>query len=131
VLDRDPGAPEGGPERAWDAWERHGVNQLRHPHILLPAAFRTPADELPEVVSELTALGGVPCNLLAGAWELDAIGGRRPGDERFAMMAARRPVVEAARVPGLIVRRDTAVSALLAGQERVTAACRRGAHPGR
>ncbi|MEV5548359.1 FAD-dependent oxidoreductase [Streptomyces sp. NPDC052309] len=125
VLDRDPGAPEGGPEGAWDAWERPGVNQFRHPHIVLPAAFRTLVDELPEVVSELTALGGVPCNLLAGAWELDAIGGRRPGDERFAMMAARRPVVEAAltavaaRVPGLTVRRCTAVSALLTGRERV------------
>ncbi|MEV1076989.1 FAD-dependent oxidoreductase [Streptomyces sp. NPDC050211] len=125
VLDRDPGAPRGGAEEAWDAWERPGVGQFRHPHILLPAAFRTLVDELPEVVSELTALGGEPCNLLSGAWGLDTIGGRRPGDERFAMMAARRPVVEAAfaavaaRTPGLSVRRDTAVSALLTGHERV------------
>ncbi|WP_413801359.1 FAD-dependent oxidoreductase [Streptomyces iranensis] len=127
VLDRDPGVPQGGAEEAWGTWERPGVGQFRHPHLLLPAVFRTLVNELPDVVSELAGLGGVPCNLLSGAWGLDAIGGRRPGDERFAMMAARRPVVEAAlcavaaRTPGLTVRRDTAVSALLTGHERVPA----------
>jgi pimeloyl-ACP methyl ester carboxylesterase/2-polyprenyl-6-methoxyphenol hydroxylase-like FAD-dependent oxidoreductase len=50
----------------------------------------------------------------------EVTGGRRPGDERFETITARRPVVEAAvaavaaRTPGVTVRRGVRVSGLLA-----------------
>ncbi|CAM5572003.1 FAD-dependent oxidoreductase OS=Streptomyces fumanus OX=67302 GN=GCM10018772_70980 PE=3 SV=1 [Streptomyces fumanus] len=125
VLERDPGPPPGGPEAAWASWPRPGVSQFRHPHFLLPAVFRTLRAEVPDVLVELARMGLRPGNLLDGAHRLGVLDGARPGDEHFTMMGVRRPLFEtaldtvAARTPGLTVRRRTAVTALLAGRERV------------
>ncbi|MET9596022.1 FAD-dependent oxidoreductase [Streptomyces sp. NPDC006516] len=126
VLERDEAPPPTGDrEEVWQRWHRPGVNQFRHPHLLLPAVLRTLTAEMPDAVTELAALGGVHTNLLDGARRLGEIGRWRPGDDRFAMMTARRPLLEAAldsaarRTERLQVRRGTAVTALLPGTERV------------
>src|SRR5687767_12743376 len=79
VLERDPAEPP-PPAQAWQAWQRPGVNQFRMPHIMLPR-WRAEMDrDLPEVLHELRAAGGLRLNLLTmlpaqqrGPW--------RPGDE--------------------------------------------------
>ncbi|MFD3507700.1 NAD(P)/FAD-dependent oxidoreductase [Nocardia sp. NPDC058666] len=118
VLDKDSGGATADAEQAWDQWKRPGVNQFRHPHIMLPAAFALLTRELPEAVTQLRALGARTHNMLDGAYDLAPIGGRKPGDERFDTLAARRPVIEqgltnAALLAGVTVRRDTPVTGFL------------------
>ena len=118
VLERDPAAP---PEaaQAWEAWERRGVNQFRLPHVMLPRWRVQMERELPEVLDELLAAGGLRLNILAMLPE-SRRGPLRDGDERFETVTARRPVLEAAvaavasRTPGVTIRRGAAVTGLLA-----------------
>ncbi|MFJ4695295.1 FAD-dependent oxidoreductase [Streptomyces sp. NPDC088766] len=125
VLERDGAPPAGSGEEVWRGWHRPGVGQFRHPHLLLPAVLRTLTGELPEVVAELTARGAVLTNLLDGPRRLGQAGAWRPGDERFAMMTARRPLLEAAldtvaeSCDRLRIRRGTKVTKLLPGNEHV------------
>ena len=118
VLERDPAAPP-GPAQAWEAWERRGVSQFRLPHVMLPRWRELMERELPEVLGEVLAAGGPRLNILAMLPE-SRRGPLRAGDERFATVTARRPVLEAAvaavaeRAPGVTVRRGVAVTGLLA-----------------
>ena len=64
VLERDPGAPP-EPAQAWEAWERRGVNQFRLPHVMLPPWRARMERELPEVLDELLAAGGLRLDTLA------------------------------------------------------------------
>ncbi len=116
VLERDPQPPP-SPEQAWESWARRGVNQFRLPHFLL-ARFRSVADaELPGLVDDLAAAGALRVNPIA-RMPADVTGGPRPGDDRFELVTARRPVVEAvvaaraAATDGLTVRRGCPVAAL-------------------
>ncbi|MFD6157362.1 alpha/beta fold hydrolase [Nocardia sp. NPDC060256] len=119
VLDKDAGSAGSEPESAWEQWRRPGVNQFRHPHLMLPSGYHLLVRELPDAVEALTASGARPHNMLDGTYKVAAIGGRVPGDERFDTLAARRPVIEeglgaaAARTPGLTIRRGTPVTGLL------------------
>ena len=120
VLERDPAPPPGDPETAWTAWHRQGVNQFHLLHAFLPR-FRELLDtELPGVTDQLVALGALRTNRLFDLPEA-ITGGRRPGDERFEVVTARRPVMEAGlarvagRTPGVEVRRGTAVARLVLG----------------
>ncbi|MGA5606122.1 NAD(P)/FAD-dependent oxidoreductase [Streptomyces griseoincarnatus] len=78
-----------------------------------------------DVESELETRGAVRTNLLDGPRRFGEAGAWLPGDERFAMMTARRPLLEAALDQAaagrdrLEARRGTAVAALLPGNERV------------
>ena len=114
VLERDPAEPPPA-EQAWEFWERHGVNQFRLPHFMLPRWRAQMAQELPEVLAELTAVGGLEVNTLALLPESQR-GPMRPGDERFDTVTARRPVIEAAlgtvasRTPGVTIQRGVAVT---------------------
>ena len=123
VLERDPAPPpQAGPPRAaqaWEAWERRGVSQFRLPHVMLPRWRVLMERELPEVLDELLAAGGLRLNTLAMLPE-SRRGPLRDGDERFVTVTARRPVLEAVvaavagRTPGVTVRRGIAVTGLLA-----------------
>ncbi|WP_433193923.1 NAD(P)/FAD-dependent oxidoreductase [Nocardia sp. CA-107356] len=118
LLDKDPDGPGVDAEHAWDQWRRSGVNQFRHPHLVLPGAYHLLSQELPEAITELRALGARSHNMLDGAYDLPTIGGRKPGDERFDTLAARRPVLEqglgnAAVHAGVTVRRETPVTGFL------------------
>lgn len=135
VLERDPAGPP-PPGRAWPEWQRPGVNQFRLPH-LMSARWRTEMGrELPEVLDELIAAGGLRYNQLAVLPESQR-GPWRDGDERFETVTARRPVLEAVlaavaeRTPGITVRRGVAVTGLLADPgpvPRVTGVLAEGGH---
>jgi 2-polyprenyl-6-methoxyphenol hydroxylase-like FAD-dependent oxidoreductase len=117
VLERDPAEPPPAAQ-AWQSWQRPGVNQFRLSHLMLPR-WRIEMDrELPEVLHELEAVGGLRMNLLTmlpppqrGPW--------RDGDDRFETVTARRPVLEAALTAvatgtaGVTIRRGITVTGLL------------------
>ncbi len=118
VLERDAAPPPEAPTEAWNAWERRGVNQFRMVH-LFAARFRALLEaELPDVITEADAAGAIRYNVMQLV-PPEMSGGYRDSDARFAMVSARRPVMEAAiaraaaRTPGLEVRRGVGVTALL------------------
>lgn len=117
VLERDPAEPPPAAQ-AWEAWDRRGVNQFRLPHIMLPRWRAQMEQELPEVLDELMAAGGLRLNLL-GMLPESRRGPMRDGDERFETVTARRPVLEAAvaavagRTPDVTIRRGVAATGLL------------------
>jgi glycine/D-amino acid oxidase-like deaminating enzyme len=91
VLERDP-APPPPAAQAWDDWQRRGVNQFRLPHFMLPRWRVQMAEELPEVLAELSAAGGLTVNLL-GLLPESQRGPVQPSDARFDTVTARRPVL--------------------------------------
>ena len=117
VLERDPTQPC-PPDTAWEDWDRRGVNQFKMLHFFL-AKFREVAEaELPGLTDAMVAAGALRMNPLDGIPD-EITGGRRPGDERFECVTARRPVGEsviaglAAATPGLTIRRGVGVSGVL------------------
>lgn len=115
VLERDPAPPPADVEEAWDNWERTGVRQFRIGHWF-HAGFKHVLDtELPQVVEALDDAGALRINFLDGIPD-EMIGGRQEGDEIYANITGRRPVVEAtiARVaaahPRIDVQRGKAVT---------------------
>lgn len=111
VLERDP-METPAPADAWDAWERRGVTQFRLPHMLMPRWRHEMAGALPEVLDAFAA---------AGAYEVNFFGPFRevvPSPERFDVMTARRPVLDAvlsavaAGTPGIEIRRGVAIEGL-------------------
>jgi 2-polyprenyl-6-methoxyphenol hydroxylase-like FAD-dependent oxidoreductase len=138
VLERDPAEPSPAGQ-AWQSWQRSGVNQFRLSHLMLPR-WRIEMDrELPEVLHELEAVGGLRMNMLA-MLPLRQLGLWRRGDDRFEIVTARRPVLEAAlaRVAagtaGVTIRRGLTVTGLLTDPSiggpvpRVTGVLAEGGH---
>ncbi|HEY7628292.1 MAG TPA: hypothetical protein VH761_14550, partial [Ilumatobacteraceae bacterium] len=110
--------PPPPPDAAWEEWDRRGVNQFRLLHLFL-ARFRDIADaELPGLTDAMVAAGALRTNPLDGI-PMEMTGGRQPGDERFELVTARRPVGEAviaaaaANTPGLTIRRGVAACAVV------------------
>ena len=124
VTERDTAGPRGNAMDLWQRWDRRGVNQFRQLHYMLPRWRIVMERELPEVIGELEALGGVRTSML-GALPDEMTGGKRDGDERFETVTGRRPVVEAAvaavakRTDGLTVCRGVAVTGLVTGAESI------------
>ena len=118
VLERDSAEPPTGAEASWTAWDRSGVAQFRQLHLMLPRWREVMESELPGVLDALRAAGGLDHNALHHR-PVAQTGGWQPGDERFALVTARRPVLEAAVAaaaagcPGVQVRRGVAVTGLL------------------
>ena len=114
VLERDPMDPP-DPADAWDAWERRGVNQFRLPHFLMSRFRYDMIRELPEVVDALVAAGGYEFNFFGPFREVV------PEPERFDVVTARRPVVEAAiakvaaNTERVRIRRGAAIAGLTTG----------------
>jgi 2-polyprenyl-6-methoxyphenol hydroxylase-like FAD-dependent oxidoreductase len=119
VLERDPAAPP-VPEDAWQHWDRRGCAQFRLPHYMLPRFRHILEPELPDVAAALVAAGAARYDVLAQLPDT-MTGGRRPDDDRFGALTARRPVLEAvfaravAAEPGVRIRRGTAVRELVTG----------------
>ncbi len=117
VLERDPAEPP-APARAWEAWERRGVNQFHLPHFMLPRWRALMEREVPEVLDELVAAGALRANTMAMLPE-SRRGPMRDEDEHFEIVTARRPVLEAAvaavagRTPGVTIQRGVAATGLL------------------
>jgi 2-polyprenyl-6-methoxyphenol hydroxylase-like FAD-dependent oxidoreductase len=118
VLERDAQAPPAAPDAAWEAWQRRGVNQFRMLHLMLPRWRALIEEELPDVATELERWGGLRFNVVT-CQPLARHGGVQEGDDRFATLTARRPVLEAAiaavaeRTARVRVRRGSAVTGLL------------------
>ena len=119
VLERDAADPPGdAPAAAWTGWDRGGVAQFHQLHLMLPRWREVMETELPGVLDTLRAAGGLDHNALHHR-PVAQTGGWQPGDERFGLVTARRPVLEAAvasaaaRCPGLRIRRGVAVTGLL------------------
>ena len=94
VLERDRAQVPDSNEDAWERWERAGVTQFRQAHFLQPLGRGVLDEELPDVRDALLAAGATrfdPLPLMP-PWIADRA--RRPGDERFATITARRPVIE-------------------------------------
>lgn len=118
VLERDPAPPPMSPEKAWDTWDRRGVNQFRLLHFFLPR-FREIADaELPGLTDAMADAGALRMNPLLDVPD-EIKGGEQPRDGRFASVTARRPVAEsvvaamAASTDGLTIRRGVGVTGVL------------------
>src|SRR5215218_3239872 len=126
LLERDPAPVPASPLAAWDAWDRGGVPQFRQAHGLQPRGRAVLDAELPDVTAALVAAGAERANPLLQMPPGIADHAPRPGDERFASLHVRRPVLEqvvaraAEAQPGLTVRRGTGVAAVLAEGGRVT-----------
>ena len=118
VLERDPEPAPESAQLAWDSWERSGVAQFRQAHYLQPAGCAILEEQLPDVFAALCAAGGLRFDVLDIMPPTIADRSARPGDERFATVTARRPVLEqalagvAAAQPGLELRRGVAVAGL-------------------
>lgn len=119
VLERDP-APAPDPGKAWDDWERRGVNQFRLPHFFGPRFQSILDSELPALATALGNAGMLSLNFLDVIPD-EMKGGKRPGDDRFKVLTGRRSVFEAV-VAGfadesddLTVRRGVAAEGLVAG----------------
>ena len=118
VLERDSSPPP-PPESACEHWDRPGVSQFHLLHIMLPRWHQEMRRELPTVVDDLLAAGGLDVNVLLElppSWR----GPAAPGDERFSTVTGRRPLLEAVlsaaadRHPGITVHRGTTVTGLIA-----------------
>ncbi len=119
VLERDPASPP-DPEKAWEGWERRGVNQFRLLHFFQPRYREVMDANVPEVVAALRDAGALLVNPFRDV-PTEFTGGFREGDDRFDAVTARRPVAEAAiaqvvsATDNLEVRRGVGVVGLLTG----------------
>lgn len=125
VLERDPQPPPSTPREAWDSWDRPGVMQFRLAHIMLTRGRMVLEEHLPAAADALWKAGAGSYDGLADLPPTVSDRSPRPGDERFATFAARRPLIEyamaAAAGGALDVRRGVHVTGLLCdGNRRVT-----------
>ena len=120
VLERDPAPVPDTLDEALTSWERGGVAQFRQAHYVQPRGREVLEECLPDVRAALAAAGALQFNALGGMPPTIADRTPRPGDERFATITARRPVIEsvlaraAQAEPGVEIRRGVAVEALTA-----------------
>lgn len=57
IVERDPPPPEISPEEAFEHWQREGVPQFRHAHILLSRIQTNLRDRHPQLLEQLMAAG--------------------------------------------------------------------------
>lgn len=120
VLERDAPPPAGGPDVAFDAWQRRGVGQLRQSHAFLARLRNIIRDEHPELLAELYAAG---CRDIAFADMLPpamrAAYVAAPGDADLTILTSRRTTLELVmrrhveRLPGVTIRSGVKVRDLI------------------
>lgn len=95
LLERDPPPPAGGPDVAFDDWQRRGVGHLRHSHAFLARLRNLIRDEHPALLEELKAEG---CRELVFADGLTSIQERtytpKPVDGDLVILTSRRTTLE-------------------------------------
>ena len=91
-----PHPAPGGPEDAWDSWDRKGVTQFRLSHFFLSRYRHILEAELPDVAAAIERDGGLRFNPTGRHPRRRCSGGLREGDERFELLSGRRAVVERA-----------------------------------
>jgi 2-polyprenyl-6-methoxyphenol hydroxylase-like FAD-dependent oxidoreductase len=127
VFDKDQQEPPDTANELWSSWDRPGVAQFRMPHIMLPRVQAALEAELPEVRERLERLGALRFNMTAGLLPRTLVDrSRRPGDERFETLTARRPILEAGfaqvarQTPGVEIVRGVAVQEPLSDASDIT-----------
>ena len=121
VVERDAAAPPEDPARAWEEWDRTGVNQFYMGHLFLSRFRAELANELPHVLEALRAAGMLKFSVMDGLPD-EMTGGVQPGDERFDCITGRRPVMEAVvagvagRTDGVTILRGETVVELLTNE---------------
>jgi 2-polyprenyl-6-methoxyphenol hydroxylase-like FAD-dependent oxidoreductase len=95
IVERDPEPPNIDPERAFEAWQRPGVPQFRHAHILLARLQTTLRDEHPALLAELLQAGLQLSTVeqVLPPTHYDGIE-PMPGDEDLLHLWGRRPTFE-------------------------------------
>lgn len=95
VLDRDPAAPEGGPDSAFAEWDRRGAAQFRHSHVFLARLHNLLRDNYPDLLDKLWAAG---CRALRFEDSLSPVLERsyrpRPEDADLTIVSSRRATLE-------------------------------------
>jgi len=100
VLERDPPAPVGGPDAAFDDWQRRGVGHLRHSHAFLARLRLIIRDDHPQLLDELLAAGCRDLPFEGGLTDQHkAAFTPDPTDRDLAILTSRRTTLE------LVIRR--------------------------
>jgi 2-polyprenyl-6-methoxyphenol hydroxylase-like FAD-dependent oxidoreductase len=95
LYERDPPPPEGGPDAAFEHWQRRGVGHLRHSHGFLARLQGLIAKEHPTLLAELMEAGAREIRFadwlppdMKGAYQ------PQPGDAALSAFVSRRTTVE-------------------------------------
>jgi 2-polyprenyl-6-methoxyphenol hydroxylase-like FAD-dependent oxidoreductase len=120
LLERDPPAPDGGPDAAFEDWARRGVGQLRHSHAFLARLRLLIRDRHPELLAELTAAGCRDLRFEDGLTELHKARFRPdPADADLVILTSRRTTLELVmrryveRLAGVTIRTGAFVKQLV------------------
>ncbi|MDQ0465262.1 2-polyprenyl-6-methoxyphenol hydroxylase-like FAD-dependent oxidoreductase [Caulobacter ginsengisoli] len=106
ILERDPPAPEGGADEAFETWNRRGVGHLRHSHAFLARLREILVAEHPDLLQELVEAGVRELKFAEGL----PLSSRylykpQPGDDALTILTSRRTTLE------LVIRRHVQVMA--------------------
>jgi 2-polyprenyl-6-methoxyphenol hydroxylase-like FAD-dependent oxidoreductase len=124
LLERDEAPPEGGPDVAFDQWQRRGVSQLRQSHAFLARLRNIIRDEHPELLADLYAAGCrdiVFADMLPAALRSSYV--PEPGDADLTILTSRRTTLELVirryveRLPGVTIRSGVKVRELIRHQD--------------
>jgi len=100
VLERDPPAPDGGPDAAFADWQRRGVGHLRHSHAFLARLRLIIRDDHPQLLEELLAAGCRDLPFEGGFTDQHkAAFTADPADRDLVILTSRRTTLE------LVIRR--------------------------
>ncbi len=120
LLERDEAPPEGGPDVAFDQWQRRGVAQLRQSHAFLARLRNIIRDEHPQLLADLYAAGcrdiAFP-DMLPPALRASYV--PEPGDADLTIITSRRTTLELVirryveRLPAVTIRSGVKVRALV------------------
>jgi 2-polyprenyl-6-methoxyphenol hydroxylase-like FAD-dependent oxidoreductase len=119
LLERDPPPPAGGPDVAFDDWQRRGVGHLRHSHAFLARLHNLIRDEHPALLAELKAEGCRELPFVDGLTSIHLKSyQRKPVDDDLSILTSRRTTLELVmrryveRLPNATIRSGTFVKAL-------------------
>lgn len=100
IVERDPPVPEGGPDEAFESWNRRGVGHLRHSHAFLARLREILVKEHPDLLRELTEAGVRELTFAEGLPLVSKyLYKPQPGDEALTILTSRRTTLE------LVIRR--------------------------
>lgn len=133
ILERDPPAPEGGADAAFESWNRRGVGHLRHSHAFLARLRAIVADNHPALLEALRAAG---CREIGFADGLPEASRHRyrplPGDADLTVLTSRRTTLELVirryveRLPGVTIESGANVTGLVGAVNEAGAFVARG-----
>ncbi len=95
ILERDPPAPDGGADDAFETWNRRGVGHLRHSHAFLARLRKIIVDNHPALLDELKAAGVQELKFADGLNPIAKARYRpRPEDAGLTVLTSRRTTLE-------------------------------------